>query len=561
MKRLLLLAMLVLLVAPVVATTYDFQEYNSTPTVGIGTGMSWVRSGNGGNSYISITATTGANGYLFGGSPTTYVAGTVLSNSLYPNGIIVLYDNTMTQLYAVSALDTGRYEIIMSGGKAYVYKNGILTATSGALAQNPTYEVIGGGSGTTGTVTWDDIIVGTSDDRTVLGMPEPDIYMVEKDMVTPAASGFYYYANATRISSNTFTTTFSRSNTSDYHTTNESVYLINRDTGTVYETQYTGNASHGTLTWDIGSSLIAAGAPYGFYQIKTGSTVSAIILPYIADGAEIYFNSDEYSSGETANITWNINPAYWDTTVYTYSWKIVDVYGTEIESGGISSYIGSDSYAWADDDAQGVYYLELIATEISTGDDILMNYDYATLSAYYGFDGYVNAAQTALPIEAANVSYAQGDILSTDSSGFDGNYSASGFLTGLPIWANISADGYETQNFTFTVTNGHNIRRNITLNETTPSYTGIAIGGVCRDGVFTDPNTITNGYGRPISYPDCFLLNTTHGESYTTAGNNAGGYLFDESGSVFLTAGRVYDLWCERSGYGNSPNYTVVVYT
>lgn len=100
---------------------------------------------------------------------------------------------------------------------------------------------------------------------------------------------------------------------------------------------------------------------------------------------------------------------------------------------------------------------------------------------------------------------------------------------------------------------------NITTNSTTLRHThGLGVGGVARDGIF-DGTTITSGYGRPIQSATCFLKNTTNTELYSTSTNMAGWYLFDEYIPAFLTAGRPYDVWCEKIGYGNSPNYTVVV--
>jgi hypothetical protein len=98
---------------------------------------------------------------------------------------------------------------------------------------------------------------------------------------------------------------------------------------------------------------------------------------------------------------------------------------------------------------------------------------------------------------------------------------------------------------------------NISLNSTSPVYTGLGIGGIARDGIFSG-GVISNGYGRPISGATVYLKNTTSGELYTKTTNNAGWYLCDEGASCFLTTKRPYNVWGQKLGYSNSPNYTVV---
>lgn len=563
MKQILMAVLVVSILATTAsALSLDFQSADQLTDIAVVDSSSYnfayVRNGAGGNSYVTTRGGAAVEYLYFRNNASltmTYAAVTQTGTA----GATVWLFNSTSQVYRTStyAPGAGRIEVVISGGYAYFYHNGILYETSTVLAQNPSY--IGFGTyGVTSLAQFDNAIWGNIDDKHIQSVPEEGIYYIKQDFVDPANSGFYYFANDTLINSNTFTTTWGRSNASGQALLNESIYLIEVTSGTVYETHYTGTASYGTTTWTFSDSLIGAGAPYGVYQVKLNTSLSDRI-PYIANGANINFDKSSYSSGDPFTLTCHVDTDYWIPSTYTYRIDVIDVYGTVHHTQNIVSSTGSVDFTWdSDADEQGVYYGEIIAQEIATGDDILMMYDYATLTATFGFNGYVNAAQTALTIEAANVSYAQGDITVTGSSGFDGNYSVSGFLTGLPVWANVSADGFENQNFTFTVMRGHTITRNITLNETAPSYTGLSIGGVCREGIFTDPNTITNGYGRPISLPECHLLNTTYSESYTTTGNNAGGYLFDESGSVFLTTGRVYDLWCSRSGYGNSPNYTVV---
>lgn len=568
MKHLIMIITFVLLISPVSAAgTWTFQNPDDITNFNLldGSGFgrpSYFSNTSGGNSYVLSTAVGGAL-QNSGAEPFTYAAWTDIANPGF-RGFTLYGPTNTTSLWSVSASDGclgspsyPRIEILVDGGIASVYANGIKCHnTTTTLAVNPSFiSIINVNSPTTLKI--DDVIIGASQDRIVIGIPLTGAYYIKKDFVNPAASGFYNASTGTQISSNYMTTTFSRSNLSGQALINESIYLIYQTTGTVYETKYTGTASAGETVWNIGSSLIASGAPYGWYQVKLNSTLSNDRIAYIANGANINFDMRDYSIGDNATITYLVDPAYWQPGTYTYRIEIVDAYGTVHNSQNIAASSGSVSYTWTDADTQGVYFAEIIANRISNGEDILMNYDYATVTATFGFNGFVNTAGNATPISGSLVTYSQGDTIDNSTSGFDGNYSVSGFITGIPIWANISATGYQTQNFSFTAQNGHTINRNITLNATSPTFTGLAIVGVTRDGILTN-TTITNGYGRPIAGATCYLKNTTNSELYTNTTNNAGGYLFDESTSAFLTLDRPYDLWCSRIGYSNSQNYTVV---
>lgn len=571
MKAIWIVLGLFLLVVPVIAVQLNYQnptDYTDLTNCTVVTGLqcAWNGSATGQNANVqTYGADSGTAVAMYGtASPTTYAAATLNAKTWnFGQGIIRLYDSTKATQATFSLSDitstiNSRHEVVVSGGTAKLYINGILTATSGALAQNPSYIGFGTSTvGAAGAITWwDDFVYGSSEDTTVLDAPF-NTYM-KKDFVNPASSGLFNSTTNALINSNNIAMSFSRSNLSGQCLVNESIYLINQQTGTVYETKYTGTQCSGQRDFDFGSSLVAANAPYGWYQWKLNNTLSERVA-YIANGANINFDRTDYSIGDNATITYLVDPAYWLPGTYTYRIEIVDVYGTVHNSQNIATSSGSVLYTWTDADTQGVYFAEIIADRISDGENILMNYDQATVTATFGFNGFVKDGGNASTISGALVNYAQGDLADNATSGFDGNYSVSGFLTGIPIWANVSAMGYQTQNFTFTVQNGHTISRNISLNATSQTFTGRAVGGIARDGIFTSPNSITNGYGRPIAGATCYMKNTTNSELYSNVTNNAGGYLFDESIAVYLASGRPYDLWCQRSGYSNSQNYTVSV--
>jgi len=554
MKRLLLLlALCLMLAAPVMATGLTLQKTSDLSSLYYTSGYQWNATG--GNSWY-----LGADGTGFltnkNPSPSTYAAATRVYRASSWEGI-TLYDSTLTQTggwqQGGGGTDPTRFEVNIVGSTPYYYKNGILVGTGTALAQNPSH--IGFNSGWSGfSVGWDDFVYGSSDSKYIVGMPQQNAYYLKKDMVNPSASGLYNSTTGTRVSTTSMTTTWGRSNIT--YNGNESIYLINVDSGTVYDTRYTGTASCGIIYWDVGTSMFAGSAPYGRYQVKFGDYYSDEI-PYIADGAEIFFNADSYMRQDTATITYNIDGAYWDTSTYAYSMKIYSANDWSVVSNQpVSAQSGTMTYQFTTSDPQGEYYAVLVAVPNVGGDDIWMNYDYASLSAYAKFTGWVNN-QSGYPISGANVNFSQNSIISNSVTIDDGNYTAEGFLTGATLVINVTKSGYSQYYVTMIPMVAKSIPMNITLNSTSPACAGLCIGGIHRDGILTG-TLITSGYGRPIPGATAHAVNTTNGDYCTNVSNNAGWYIFDESNGCVLTSGRLYDVFSTALGYSASPNYTVV---
>jgi len=572
MKRLLLLlALCLMLAAPVMATALTYQNgvsYTNLsfkwPSAG---NMTYVNNISGGNSYIYRPYLVNGEALLLTNAyPTTYFAATSLQSSYNWGGPGVrLYSSSLANMgeYVCSLNpvvqtpcndENARYEVKIVGSTAYFYVNGILWKTVTGLVTNPSYVGLGHAGYSGG---WDDIVYGENEKKHIVGMPAQNGYFIKKDMVNPAASGLYNYTTGALVDSNNMVTTWGRSNLTEGDDANESLYLINVDSGTIYETHYTGNFTANVTTWNIASSLIASGAPYGRYQIKFADFYSDEIA-YIANGASISFNADDYNQQDTATITYLIDGAYWDTSTYTYAMKIYSGNDwTVVSNQPITASSGTFTYQFTSSDQQGEYYAVIIAVPNVGGDDIWMNYDYAALNAYASFHGYVNDAETTLPISGANVSFSQNATISNSITPADGNYTATGFMSGAILTINVTAAGYFQYHVALTPLISGSKAINISLNSTSPSFTGLGIGGVARDGSF-DGTTITGGYGRPIEGATVTVKNTTNGQVYYTTTNNAGWYLCDEGDSCILTTKRPYDVWGEKIGYANSPNYTAV---
>lgn len=549
-----ILLLLTLVVAPVCAS-YNFQnsgigDFYCKLESGSGA-CGWIESTDGGNSYSVVSA---ANlGILTfernaNPNPMTYSAATLLSSywgtCSNQQAKVRLYDSAGASLYDLSLGCgdgiIGRYEVNVVGGVAKVYRNGILKGTSGALAQNPSYIGWGayqtGVSATTG-MYWDDIVYGSTDDKTTLGFPKTNAFYLKKDYVNPGANGFYNGTTGALISSTAFTSTFSRSNLSGEALVSQPVQLINMATGTVYETEYTGTASTGTITWH--TTNLTTAASYGWYQSKLGTTLSDPVS-YIANGATISFDQDEYAAGDTATTTYLIDAAYWDSSTYDYYIRIIDIYGTKVSETAIASASGSTTYTWQEDDTQGVYYAEIIGKPKAGGDEVFYNYDYATLSATFTVYGYVHDAETTLPISGALVNASQGGIISNATSGADGNYSVSGFITGTLFGMNTTATGYRGYWNNFTPFYNHRIGLNVTLLSTSPITTGITLGGVARD----------TAYGRPLSSVSVDIWNVTDSQRWTATTNDVGFY-----NKTSISENRQYSIEGMRIGYANSSIY------
>jgi hypothetical protein len=302
-----------------------------------------------------------------------------------------------------------------------------------------------------------------------------------------------------------------------------------------------------------------ANAQYGWYHTTvTGSGSTSADILYSGGGASIAYDEVSYSQNQLATMTYSINGGSWDPGSYSYKVAIMSGNtGQFIHNESISLQSGTKTYTWTTSDTQGVYYAALIATPTTGGQDIWMGIDWADVNAYVTFTGYVNGAETNAVLSGADVNFTQGSTVSHSVTIADGNYTATGFLTGATMMINVTKSGYSQYNVSLIPLAAGSKTVNITLNSTTPTYTGLGIGGVARTGVRTG-DTVTSGYGQPIEGATVFVQNTSTWEYYTRPTNMAGWYLCDEGASCFLTTKRPYDIWGSKIGYSNSQNYTVV---
>jgi hypothetical protein len=598
MKRLLLVLVLVVCIGAVSATNLNFQNPTDNNSIthrytSATHTLNWVESATGGNNYVITKG--GSTSYAFSGFTlpnsyaATYAAATFTGSTTHDGRSqpgVAFFDAAGTLTYNTGIYGDSwsdppqRVEVKITGGTAYIYSNGILRVTKTGLTQTPSFIGFGwngansGGSYGTAvnSIYWDDYVYGQTENKYVFGLPESDDnkFIILEDIVNSANDGLFNTTSNTQTDANYMYGTWARGNVSlEAEYNNESVNLINYVDQTVWHTNYTGDtATRGSVTIDIKTNVIDAGAPDGIYVLTIpGSGQYSNRIVKKSTGGTIYFDRDVYSRGETANVTYEMTPDCWDQSTYTYHLLIIDgltgerVYDATIPS-GTSYRTGTFDYTFADDDNIGVYYaaIEGVVTATPTTAHWFAA-DYAELSSYMSFYGYVNDGETETPIPGANVTisqYANSVTYAYDSP--DGSYNSYGYnlRSGLNTVFNITASGYDQYYVSLITASARQKYLNFTL-EKTPTYAGIGIGGVAREGVLGVDNAVTYGYGAPIEGATVYVYNTTENETYTTTTNSAGWYLCDNGALCYLVNARPYIVQGNKSGYNPSPTYPVTV--
>ena len=551
-----LLFAVLLLVVPVSANTaLNFQQPAdfSAQVEGAGTGGSyWVESANGGNNYVF----TSPNFYLRSAtaSPMTYSATTCLPGSLVGMKAL-LYDNTKTVMTGLSGSCTSppcRFEIKIIGSIGHLYRDGIEIGTTSALTQNPSY--IGwaaySGGGFLGSY-FDDVVWGSSEpltdtasDKYVYGMPETQsngtpYYVIQKDFINPAASGFYTGAGAL-INSHHFTSTFSKGNNNS-----DTINLQGYTTGVNVLSNSTGTAYTGTISWDL-DAFFASNPNYGFYAMHSPSSLKySDLISYIGNGAIISWNKPQYSQGETgAIITVVSSGGYWNTALYTYRVDVININGVVQASYPVTTQTATISHTWTATQPIGIYYAEMIATPRAGGSDILMNYAICNVNAYLTLYGYVFDAQTTNPINQSTVAILQGTTWANTTTPASGYYSAGNMSEGASITAIVNATGYETYQTMFTPLRVGSIQLNFTLMSLSPTYTGIALGGIAR----------TPPYNQTIDSATISIQNATAGGNFTATTNSVGFYIQNNMPNNYW-----WSILGSKTGFLNSTIYQKLV--
>jgi hypothetical protein len=557
---LLLLFAVMMLVVSVQGLSLNFQNAGDASQISCldyastGGTCTWAQNITGGNSYFTLANYGGIQSAT--SSAQTYSAASI--NKKLPSVIrIRLYDSAMGLLQERDIqgnLATGvfqRVEIKIIGASPHYFIDGVDTFTGAAIVSNPAYILYVG----TNDASIDDTIWGDTGSKYIFGMPESG-YFLMKDILNPAASGFYRVNQTsptgapTLIASTSMTSTFGKGSGTD-----ETVTLFSQSGGTAQSYQ-TGTAYAGSIYWNL-TALFASDMQYGLVQStihdqvpNTAPYVVSETIPYIGSGASIQFDKNSYAIGETALLTVVVSDSYYNTATYSYHVVIQDIYGTEVYDSPISfstsPHTGTASYQWATTDNEGVYYGLIYAKRLSDNVELLMNYDTADLNSNLVINGYVFDAETTNPITTAVVNVTQGTTTDSITTPADGNYtSTSAFRSNQLTTIVASKTGYDTYTRAFTPLYAGSMQINITLMPTVPTHSGIALVGIAR----------SPPYGRTINSATVDIQNTTapYG-SYSVTTNSVGYYIKNSMPNNYL-----WDIWGSKTGFSNSSIYQKLV--
>lgn len=564
MKRLLLVLLIAgLLVAPVLAAHANFQGWTNESFSSSSTQITLVNNNDSIGELLYYRLSNSIGPYMTNINPA--ISDYIAFDNRYPI-TANLYSSTGSSMSGKdincgSLLSAGRVEIKDIDGIPNYYCDGAYYGNSSFYAYNPAYiRVYTTGTGTS-RIYFDNPTIGETDHHVVGTIPTN--WTLIKDLISPASVGVYAISPAgAQVFKNSNYFAVDADTDSLDTVTSEQLIISNAEGGVVNSTTIDSTVPHHLVIYRLSQFFTEANNHYGLFSIHFANSSVYTYFSVIGNGASVSLDTSQYTVGDTMIATYSVTPSYWDTVTYDYTMKFISATdGSTLATNVIGSSSGTSTYTLKSTDTTGVVYAALIATPKTPAGSagIWMNYAFATFMQYSAFIGYVNDAQAGTPISGAALTMNQSGILYSITTNAVGNYSTSGtsFVTGIPLQITTTATGYFPYNATITPVSETTIFLNISMNSTTPTYTGLGIGGIVRDGIFGG-QIITNGYGRPIPAATAYIKNTTFGQYCTNVSNVAGWYKFDETNGCMLTSGRLYNVWSSKAGFSNSPNYTAV---
>lgn len=553
--------MLGAVVAPVMAARETFQDWKNHSLIAMPSVVAPTNYPYLGN------ATTGQIGWQVGPTSAYYIreryssASDYCSADTYDDVRFTFYDSSRVVMYTIDVNncytnvptdDPGRVEIKVIGGTPNKYCNGGFVGVATTKAYNPSYCDV------TGNFAYqvDNYVFGETDHHVVRAMPTN--WTVIQDLIDPASTGVYAQVPATGAYSNLRNSEYfyidADTDSLDAITT-ENLYLSNPDGAVINTTVINSSLPHRLVRYELDQFITEAAENYGLYSVHFQDSGVYSYFTFTASGAVVAFDQEDYTAYDTATITYTVTPTYW-LEGHSYYIKIVSAStGETIDSTQITAASGSTTYTFQEDDTNGGYYAVVVATPTGTSEDKWLATAFAQLTQYVALQGYVNT-ELGTVIGGADVEAIQGSIdtvVTTDATGW---YNMTGFAQSVQLNLSATATGYNSYVANFIPLTPARLNINITLNSTTPTYAGLGIGGIVRDGIMVD-NVITSGYGRPIAGATVMVRNSTYGEWYNITTNIAGWYLCDNDATCYLANNRMYDVNASKTGYAASPIYNV----
>ena len=507
------------------------------------------------SSRFAVTPWNGAASSYFAYTSRRQVSGSYYgAYGFFSNGGSLLSSSPTNTLLLVSA--PTRLELVHSGTNVYVYINGALTYT---ITGQTSASIYGYGILSPTDTGIDDFSFGNAFTDTGVVSAMPHTFHIVKDFLSPT-SVVQKDGSGNTVSSTEMHIQWSLGPQADgwtMATAPNTRYriTIQAPSGTQCYNQYVNITAAGAATGIItipfnATYLGTAPIEYGIYNVVLydGSGIkSTDYFSVIGTGANLYWDQATYGNGQVATLTYSITAGYYDPTNYAYSIKIVDIYGTTKTTLPLSSQTGTVTTTLSDYDA-GVYYAELMATPVAGGSASMLYHSATEVTAYvYLSGGYVLNAENATALSGATVTATQGSTSVTYTSNAAGAWGNTSqyWLTGSAITLISNKSGYNNNTLSLNPVGSGTIALNISMSPTSPVHTGVAIGGIVRQGDYTGATT-------PIPYPisGATVYLRVNGSSATpssTTSNLAGWYIFNS-----LVSGTTYDIWSEKTGFGNS---------
>jgi hypothetical protein len=267
------------------------------------------------------------------------------------------------------------------------------------------------------------------------------------------------------------------------------------------------------------------------------------VVPVPNFAASVTLDEFSYLVGDVATVSYDITTGpYWNTGAYSYRLDVVDFYGEVLDTQPLTTQTGTKSVTFAEGDTLGVFYAAIMATPLAGGDSVCLNFDIGELASYVDITGFVMDAETGVVISGANVSGSQLSTTVYGESLATGQFNISGFLTGASLYTTAIKSGYRASSTAFIPSVSKTLHINISMIPTTPTVSGVAIGGIVRDTPLF----------RPVSGATVEASNATNVLSGTT--NIAGYYLINDVANL-----TTYTVRSSKTGFVNSSDYSVAV--
>jgi len=460
-----------------------------------------------------------------------------------------------------------RVEYTRVGSTVYEYKNGVLQGSHNIGSTIPYYIYTYCLSSK-----YDNVVIGTNEEHDVVSGP-PSTWWVAKDIFDPGFSGLYSDYD-TQVYVDTMHISYANDDGS-------MTITVTHSGGTVVNTTVVSDYA-GIIEYNLTEMLFESGAPYGHYIVASSGTDAFDTFTYqgiTTTGTNCNWDDTEYVDGDTATIGYNIGETYWMTDDYTYELRIEDTDFDEMDSWSIITRpVGAEREVTVSTSlfpTSGYYYCGLYAIDKSSGEEILMCYDYAYMylagSGEVIVEGETYDATTGNLLGECVVTATQGGTPHTDTSdATDATYQITGLVTDSSIGVNATKTSYIGYPIYFTPYEGGHYEVDVPLvpsggaspgewqevtggqltqinhNNTTTTYynlteDGTAIGGLVYEAPYwnmCDGATVT-------------LSNATWNTNTTTG--DGGWYQINN-----ISAGGNYNFCCEKDGF-STVNETITV--